>query len=350
MRLSSTVIQIGRIRVEKSVNMKHVMHTSTLKLLTVLFQGGLNIENLLDHQSNENEIRRLADVKINRELLERIIDGILLLGRQGLAFRGHDENLVLDTDSNSGNFLEVLKMLGSYDERISAHLRKVKEDHEHVKIQSQKAKKKKKGRGSKITFLSNNSQNKLISIIGDQITNIIIEKIKDCNAWPLVVDSTPDVTHREQLSICVRIVGKDGLATEHILACKEESDTAATGSFSVIVKALESKNVSFEKLVGQTYDGASNMSGFYNGLQAIIKKRVGKYIHVHCYAHSLNLVLKDTVSADENVVTLFDNLEALHNLFNRSTKIHKFFEDAQKDTKLEMLTVKRLNTIRLEFA
>ena len=145
------------------------------KIAQVLFQGGWNIESLLDHQSNENEKRRLADVKINRELLERIIDVILLLGRQGLAFRGHNENLVLDTDSISGNFLEVLKMLGSYDERIGAHLRKVKEDHKHVKIQSQKVKKKKKGPGSKITFLSNKSQNKLISIIGDQITNIIID-------------------------------------------------------------------------------------------------------------------------------------------------------------------------------
>ena len=100
----------------------------------------MNIENLLDHQSNENEKRRLADVKINRELLERIIDVILLQGRQGLAFRGHDEHLVLDTDSNSGNFLEVLKMLGSCAERIGAHLRKVKVDHEHVKIQSQSQK------------------------------------------------------------------------------------------------------------------------------------------------------------------------------------------------------------------
>ena len=60
------------------------------------------------------------------------------------------------------------------------HIFVVKEDHEHVKIQSQKVKKKKKCRGSKITFLSNRSQNKLMSIVGDQITNIIIEKIKDC--------------------------------------------------------------------------------------------------------------------------------------------------------------------------
>ena len=89
------------------------------------------------------------------------------------------------------------------------------------------------------------------------------------------------------------------------------------------------------------------MIGFYNGMQAIKKERVGKYIlYVHRYAHSLNLVLKDTASADENVVTLFDNLEALHNLFNRSTKIHKFLRSLKKMPRLEMLTVKRLNTVR----
>ena len=98
----------------------------------------------------------------------------------------------------------------------------------------------------------------------------------------------------------------------------------------VIIQAFESKNVSFEKLVAQAYDGASDMSGCYNGLQAIIKEKIGKHvIYVHCYAHSLNLVLKDTVAVDPNVITLFDNLEILHNLFNRSIKIHEYFEKAQ---------------------
>ena len=60
----------------------------------------------------------------------------------------------------------------------------------------------------------------------------------------------------------------------------------------------------------------------------------------------MNLVLKDTVSADDNVVTLFDRLGSLHNLLNQSMKIHKYFEDAQKDTDLEVITVKRINTVR----
>ena len=74
------------------------------------------------------------------------------------------------------------------------------------------------------------------------------------------------------------------------------------------------------------------------------EKKIGNHIlYVHCYAHSLNLVLKDTVSDDNNVVTLFEKLESLHNLVNRSMKVHKMFDDAQKDSGLEVLSVKRLN-------
>ena len=64
------------------------------------------------------------------------------------------------------------------------------------------------------------------------------------------------------------------------------------------------------------------------------------------HAHSLNLVLKDTVAVDPNVITLVDNFEVLHNLFNRSIKIHEYFEKAQRDAGIHALTVKRLNTVR----
>ena len=37
---------------------------------------------------------------------------------------------------------------------------------------------------------------------------------------------------------------------------------------------LQSKDVSFNKLVEQAYDGASNTSGCYNGLQALVHKRI----------------------------------------------------------------------------
>ena len=161
------------------------------------------------------------------------------------------------------------------------------------------------------------------------------------------MDSTPDIVHKEQLSICVRIVASDGSVTEHLLGCKNTVSTTAKSLLEIILKAFESKVVAFQKLVAQTYDGESNMSGCYNGLQEIIKERIGKHIlYVHCYAHSLNLGLKDFVGVDINVAILFESLESLHHLFNRCHKIHGYFENAQQNVNIEVMTIKRLNTVR----
>ena len=100
-------------------------------------------------------------------------------------------------------------------------------------------------------------------------------------------------------------------------------------------------------MVAQTYDGASNMSGCYNGLQAIIKEKVGDHVvYVHCYAHTLNLVLSDSAGASVQVIKLFDNLEKLYNLFLKSQKIHDLFESIQKEKKLTVISLKSINTVR----
>ena len=169
----------------------------------------------------------------------------------------------------------------------------------------------------------------------------------DSQAWSLIVDTTPDITSKEQLSICIRIVSKDGNVSEHILECEEAERTTASALFEVIVKVFESKGISCQKIVAQTYDGASNMNGRYKGLQAIVKEKFGKHIlYIHCYAHTLNLVLKDTVAVNINVATLFNSLEELHNLFNHCHKIHKLYEKVQSNANVQITTVKRLNTVR----
>ena len=201
----------------------------------VLFQSSLNIEPLLEKQQEACEDKRKRNVIRNREIVERIIDVIFLLGKQGSSIRGHNEKLSLEAAVNNGNFLETLKLLAKYDSKIHEHLLKV--ESEQSKCRGEKGP---RGRGSKITFLSNKTQEKLIRIIGEQITDIITQKIKECQAWSLIVDSTPDIVHKEQLSICVRIVASDGSATEHLLGCKNTVSTTAKSLFEIIRKALES--------------------------------------------------------------------------------------------------------------
>ena len=137
---------------------------------------------------------------------------------------------------NNGNFLETLKLLAKYDSKIHEHLLKV--ESEQSKCRGGKGP---TGRGSKIILLSNKTQEKLIRFIEKQITDIIAQKIKECQAWSLIVDSTSDIVHKEQLSICVRIVASDGSVTEHLLGCKNTVSTTAKSLFEIILKALSQK-------------------------------------------------------------------------------------------------------------
>ena len=50
-------------------------------------------------------------------------------------------------------------------------------------------------------------------------------------------------------------------------------------------------NLYIENIQGQWYDGASNMRGERNGLQALFFKECPYAYYVHCMAHRLQLAL-----------------------------------------------------------
>lgn len=316
------------------------------KIAQVLFMQGRSIESCLEQQEKSEILRRKREVVENRSIMKRVVDTVVYLGKQGLAFRGHRESLTDGPEANKGNFLESLNYLSIYDVTIDNHLEKVR--NQQALLRRRKGGKKgAKGRGSKLTFLSNDTQNNVINIIGKEIASQIVKEIGNCKAWALIVDTTPDVSHHEQLSICARIVNRIGKCSEHLLSCKRASGTKAMELYNLISETLVSKGVSFDNLVAQTYDGAANMSGCYNGLQAIIKEKVGKHVaFVHCYAHTLNLVLSDSASVSVPVISLFSDLEALYVLFSKTQKIHDLFEAVQREDNLKVLSLKRLNTVR----
>lgn len=131
----------------------------------------------------------------------------------------------------------------------------------------------KTGRGSKLTFLSNDMQNKLITIIDNEITKVIVDKIRNSIAWSVILDTTPDVTHKEQVSIFVCVIMNVGEVFEHLLCLKRASSTTAEALLNILkTSLLERQTNCYNTLVAQAYDGASDMSGQYGGLQALIKR------------------------------------------------------------------------------
>ena len=75
-----------------------------------------------------------------------------------------------------------------------------------------------------------------------------------------------------------------------------------------------------DNLRGQTYDGAANMAGVYNGCQAIIAQKQPLALHFHCSGHCSNLVAQ---AASKSSPVIMEALECTHEvgvLVSRSGK------------------------------
>ena len=103
------------------------------------------------------------------------------------------------------------------------------------------------------------------------------------------------MSRHEQVSFVIRYVDRNGEIQERLLGMEHVNSTTAEALFDLVQVVFCRFGLELKNLRGQFYDGALNMSGGFNGLQA--KIQVNKSVlYVHCYAHSLNLVLVSTIS------------------------------------------------------
>ena len=167
--------------------------------------------------------------------------------------------------------------------------------------------------------------------MSNAITEEIVRQIKDAEFFCIMADETMDCAHDEQLSLIVRYV-HNGTVEERLLAMIKVDDTCAATLFIIIKKTLENHGLDVSKIRGQCYDGAANVSGKHNGLQARIQELSPSALFVHCYAHCLNLVLVQSVSDNiiarnffglvQNLYVFLETCSMRHELFQRMQKVH----------------------------
>ncbi len=82
-------------------------HCDCLELAEALSSGFLNPESRVDILIN-NSLQHT--IHKNRHILRLIVRAILLLAKQGIAYRGKEEDL--ESSQNPGNFLSLLRTFG----------------------------------------------------------------------------------------------------------------------------------------------------------------------------------------------------------------------------------------------
>ena len=101
-----------------------------------------------------------------------------------------------------------------------------------------------------------------------------LQEIQATDWFSLIADEATDVSHNEQMCIAVHWVDSSYTIHEAALGLVQLPDTKALTLLGIIKDVLVRCSLPITDYVGQAYDGASNMSGVRNGVQALMKRQI----------------------------------------------------------------------------
>ncbi|XP_073025239.1 uncharacterized protein [Primulina eburnea] len=237
------------------------------------------------------------------------------LALQGCAFRGNDESL---SSSNRGNFLELVKAFAKMNIEI-----------DEVVLENAP---------KNAQYIAPEIQKEILHIMANRVRKMVREEVGD-KYFCILVDEARDISKREQMAIILRFVNNHGILTERFFAIKSVSDTTSMNLKNEISNVLVHHDLHVKKIRGQGYDGASNMRGAWNGLQALFLKDCPYAYYVHCFAHRLQLTLVSAAKDVSVIWEFFSHLDNIVNIVTSSTKRIAELHTAQRNEIEYMLSI-----------
>ena len=157
----------------------------------------------------------------NRRILKSLASAVLFCGKQCIALRGDIEKP--EALGNPRNFLALLKLLATNDDRLRKHLEKPAMKN--------------------ATYISPQSQNDLIEVIGDQIFQDTVEDVNASTFYAILADEV--TSHNEEyLALCIRFCDhKRNTIREEFLAFLPLVRITGEAITEVILKFLNKNHI-----------------------------------------------------------------------------------------------------------
>ncbi|KAJ9542793.1 hypothetical protein OSB04_029299 [Centaurea solstitialis] len=150
------------------------------------------------------------------------------------------------------------------------------------------------------------SHNKdIVQASSEAIINVIMEDLGN-DLFGILVDESRDVSCKEQMALVLRFINKRGEVVKRFIGLRNVSDTSALSLKATIYDMLSKWKLSPTRIRGQGYDGASNMSGAFNGLKTLIMNETKSAYYIHCFAHQLQLALVFVAKNHTKINDFFD--------------------------------------------
>jgi len=224
------------------------------------------------------------------------------------------EVLTASSDERIGHFLSLNKLIAEYDPVLRNHLARAQ------------------AHNGAVSYLSTAIQNEFTGIIAENVRSELLRSIKRNKYYGVMFDTTPDASHREQMSQIIRYVDVDFVTKnvevrESFLGFIKVYSKDAKSIVDLITHTLERNMLPLADCRSQCYDNAAVMSGHLSGVHKRIVDRNPWAIFVNCDNHSLNLVGIHSASQELETMMFFRAVESLYNFFAKSMQRWKKMKD-----------------------
>lgn len=199
-------------------------------------------------------------------------------------------------DTNVGNFKALLNFRADRVDELQKHLETAPKN---------------------ATYTSKTTQNQIISIIGHQIRNHIIEECLQFGGfYSLSADEVRDTSNKEQLAVSIRFVGSQNTIREQFVGFIDVSEGTTGEHLSKhLLDMVTALGLDPEKMRSQCYDGAGNMAGKNKGDGPRIREQFPKALTFWCAAHQLN-----------RCVVMACTIPSVRNMMGTADQVVRFFE------------------------
>ena len=244
-------------------------HKAALNAFLAFQNKSSHIDLLLDKERRKVLIEEEAKLQRNREAISTLLDITRTLTCQGIFFHGSSS----EKDGN-GNFRQISSLVARHSPSFKRWLDDASK------------------RSHRVDYLSSRSQNEFLDLLTEDVTRRVrrvTAEINQAGMFSVIADTTPDVSHIDQLSVVARYVNAEGNPQERLVDIKVIHDKTGDGHAQGIISSLNEKCLDTADVVFQSYDYTSSMSGIYKGCQAKLKEYLGRKVpHFPCASLSMS--------------------------------------------------------------
>ncbi|XP_065675697.1 zinc finger MYM-type protein 1-like [Hydra vulgaris] len=196
------------------------------------------LSNSTEQHENVSYGNQLEDGKRYwREVLRQVVECLKFLCNRGLALRGDSEEI---GDFSKGNFLGAWEFLAKFDPFLAKHLES----------------RGNQGRGN-VSYILSTSYEEIVFLMAKKVLDSITSEIACAKYFSLIVDSSTDTSHCDQLAIIILYVSEEDVVEERLIGFESSCGHSGKAMADAVKKTLDNLGLNIKDARGQTYDNAS---------------------------------------------------------------------------------------------